>query len=882
MTLFTKEDQPLPLLLEELKDSSPEFRIWSGQSLKTGQLKKIVDALILAGRAANPKEALIYLQELSRHEKLSKLKIAKLDFNGEMRYELVKLLEQKLGYGSKPNESDPYRQYGIVGHQMIADLLSGNLFNLQNGQTGNENEESPFARQKHFFKTADIEPIIQPVLFDQKTEPKTGSWQEKCSEIRQLLQDLREIVQNEPNWMDAYQSAWPLIPELETRLSPIFQHYLEALKAHDSFSKYIRLLAMMSWSSLIPCLDKPQAPFFKELAVLNHQTGISGGRIDALEVASINGQPPNSAQTELLKQLARHHYTSVGSLVRTLYRIFGHDLSLRITDWKFASGNNSGIGQTIQPTELADPLEKYVLQVKSYITLANLDCFLFHQTGKDPWPQKTPLTQGRLFYILPTASPIIHEISITSAEQKRLFREELVIKLPLAQKHAIFRHFNNLLIGNTVNLFKGQDPLPGEPPKPAEEPVLFPDNQSQKSFQTIVEKYRRFADKLKIIEIVKRNNNGNDLFIMHLDKLAREPVEFGNFNWETGGFISCLVHQEKTPSMRINITDGFFKCFGCGVFGLLSPSKTDRVPFGKFGLKLNGKIFQTPDIKKIRKIIIPVEHHQIMSLAQQILRNRFKRSPGCQYTTERGIDPDLAHTHGAGYGDYFLINSLLDSYDLDQLIFYGFVAVSEKITAQKGLGPLLFNRGMTVRQMRRKITGQESCGLPYSVLDRRLTFPLVFEGRNTNFYGRATWPNGDNCSKHRKLSTRQTGVPQGIFNSDLLQSKHAEIIVAEGVFDALSLVQLGWPNVVSLIGVNNYLNIESVARSSKSLAIALDHDTNETGQTNTAKIIKHLKKISHPAPVRDFTTEFIAQHPDFLDLGCKDFNDYLVKTNQTA
>jgi DNA primase len=173
-------------------------------------------------------------------------------------------------------------------------------------------------------------------------------------------------------------------------------------------------------------------------------------------------------------------------------------------------------------------------------------------------------------------------------------------------------------------------------------------------------------------------------------------------------------------------------------------------------------------------------------------------------------------------------------------------------------------------------------GLPYSVLANRFTFPLALEGHNTSFYGRATW-RCDARSKHRKLSTEQTGVPHGAFNINILASEdYPEIVIAEGVFDALSLMQMGYKATIAMIGVNNTVILESISRSAKNLAIALDHDQNETGQNNTKKIIDRLKAMNYTAHVRNFTQDFIASNHDFLELNCKDFNEYLTAKTKTA
>lgn len=886
MTLFTKDGQPLEYLLGEMKQLSPEFQFWAKTTLGTGWLDKIVYALVLTQKANDKKGALEYLRQLSLQAKLTNLKIAKSDFAGKTSHEPFRLLAQKLGHGPKA-DLDIYRHYGRVGHQMIGDLLSGAIPNYQKAIEFLKKEGGQLIRP-HQYKIFETKPehSDQLNLFGPELRLGIEFWKEILpgnlislklkKDLALILKALTDLIllKQCSNWTDLYDIAWPLIPELETRLAPIFQNHLDALKTDDAFTRFVRLLTMMSWATLIPWMDDQKSPLFKEITVLDSKLGVNGGRVDAIEVMTINNNPPDQAQKELLKKLAKDHYKSIGHLVYTLRQIFGSSLALRITDWKFAIGDGMENSQILQPAKLGELLEKHALQVKNYVTLANLDCHLQYRKGRDPWHKNPYFTQARLVYILPASSPIVHELTIAPAEQKRLFQEELVSKLHLAKKQAVLRHFDNKLVGHTVNLLNGKEKT--WPNQSARYPLLFSELEPADGFRQIVNKYRQFADKSEIIEITKHHEKGGNLLLMHLDKL----VKLVNFNPESG-FISCLMpnHDDSTPSMRIYTERGFFKCFGCGVFGLIADPKS-FMDFQK--TRIDSPLGKLPELKQVSKIVIPDAQHKIMSLAQQILSQQFIGSPGQTYTQkERHIDSDLARSYGAGYGNDFFIESLLDNYSLDELIYYGFVAISDKVNPRRGLCPLLIKRGLTIKLMRRPIN--KNFGLPYSTLDQRLTFPLILEGRNTNFYGRATWPACSNRSKHRKLSTKRTEVPQGLFNYPALQSKVVEIVINEGVFDGLSLMQLGWSGIVSIIGVSNYASIEAVARSRKNLAVAFDHDKNQTGQTNTAKVIQYLKKTASPSVViRNFTEDFMAEHPDFADLGCKDFNEYLIKKFQTA
>lgn len=897
MTLFTKDDRPLKQLLEAMNYLSPEFQFWARHTLKTGWLEKLIEILIRTGQTADKKEALEYLDKFHSPNKWSDLKIAKGDFSGKVGREPFRLLEDKLGYGRQ--DPNPYPHYGVVGHKAIADLLSGKIPNYTEAMKMLRRDQDIFQQQGCIFKTKTA-PQFQPSLFRPiELFPQTVFVREILpnnhfsarleNEIVEWWTAMSSLIASHPsaNWMKLYSLFQPLMPELEIRLWPIFHRHTDKLKSDQAFSQYLKYLTLMSLASLIPWSKKHRFHLFREIPALTNHARVNGGRIDAIEVLNINGHPPDKTEEELLKKMSDNSYSSVGHLVSALRRVFGRYLEFRITDWKFMLGDGVEQGRIIQPAEVKTPPDKHIRQVQSYVALANLDCYLRHEDNQQPWTGHLYFSKVRVVYILPTSLPVVHEFEVSSKQQQKIFQEEIVTKLHFAKKYAILRNYNNTLIGHIVGMLDSKEKQTKPPNGFRKKNPLFPEREAQSRLQITIKKYRRFADERKIIEITKRNKDGNDMLLLHLDKLGEilnSPESGGikssqNFNLETGGFISCLVHTERTPSMRLNIQEKFFKCFGCGIFGPIT-SLEQVLPLGHQSFR-TVNIYFGSKVKKISQIIIPDEHHRIMQTAQRFLNDQFKISSSRSYVIHRGIAPELACHYGAGYGNAVFIKSLLENYSLDELIFYGFAMISDKVPTNRGLCPLLANMGMSIDQMKRETTTGLSklskVGLPYSVLEGRLTFPLIFENRYTNFYGRAAWDNCPSRSKHRKLSTSQTKVLHGIFNPQPLDSDTPEVIVTEGVFDCLSLIQMGWPNTTAIIGVHNRLHLEAIAHAKKNLAIALDYDQNQTGQTNTAKIMDYLQQIKHEGATSNFTKDFMIVHPDFIKWGCKDFNEYLIK-----
>lgn len=170
-------------------------------------------------------------------------------------------------------------------------------------------------------------------------------------------------------------------------------------------------------------------------------------------------------------------------------------------------------------------------------------------------------------------------------------------------------------------------------------------------------------------------------------------------------------------------------------------------------------------------------------------------------------------------------------------------------------------------------------GLPFLHLDRRVTFPLRLGMVDTNIYGRAVV---ESLRAHHKL---RTNIPHGAFNSQVLDGSGEEVVVAEGAIDALSLIQLGFPSTIAMIGVDNRIILEELIRSGKNLSIALDKDT--TGRDVTQRLQEKLvKELGFTGQVRDFTADFLAENPDFRsddpeeERTLKDFNALLVKRSR--
>lgn len=176
-------------------------------------------------------------------------------------------------------------------------------------------------------------------------------------------------------------------------------------------------------------------------------------------------------------------------------------------------------------------------------------------------------------------------------------------------------------------------------------------------------------------------------------------------------------------------------------------------------------------------------------------------SPGEEYLRERGISLEVAQQYGAGF-------------------------------AAKGAWP-----------------NRRGRGLP------RVVFPLTDpQGRLMNIYGRAT---RDEEPKHDILAGEK-----GFFNAQALLGK--DVYIVEGAFDALTLIQAGYP-AVAIIGTDG---MRWEWCRAKTLVLCFDSD--QAGQGK-------WRKIAREAILRGKGVQYLL--PEAYG-GCKDLNELWVKKKQ--
>lgn len=221
------------------------------------------------------------------------------------------------------------------------------------------------------------------------------------------------------------------------------------------------------------------------------------------------------------------------------------------------------------------------------------------------------------------------------------------------------------------------------------------------------------------------------------------------------GFVHCPVHDEKTPSMHISLTDGLFHCFGCGYGGWIP-----KEYYKKTGKRYKQKSEYSSE--ELNAFIQKKRNPRRIHTTKSSFSATFELSPDTQRLKDwlqyRGIDFRVADKAGAFYGD-------------------------TKITYKDD-------------------EGEEKS---YHVRDR-VVFPIYDEKHNLlslemRFPFMGTEPESFKKNVSKVLYPKRSSVNLLYDSENLLKNK--KLYVAEGLMDCLAFRSLtGISNSTSIFGAN--------------------------------------------------------------------------------
>lgn len=902
-------------------DASSDFRRWVFRMLAKDQVEPIVRALIRGKKVSSRGEAIKYLEELSRDFDTKK-HLTALDFKGGSLRVLKRLRDElavTINEGGKQFTDTLYRIHGVVGHIAIPQLLLVKKERPCSENNANQQEFLSLVRTKehqtHLFDKSDS---FRKYWDSQDFLSRPRLNREVVKKLDRYWKWAVRVAKRHDRWFAQYEALRFFQRRIQKLLIGVFGEKIisQVIKNHGPLSRYLIQLTLLSWAnSVVYAYGYGRRVIFREVPVLAHQHGINGGRIDALELVSVNGRPPTHFELKILTDVVERYEVegtqSVGQLVLSLERLFPkRKLKFHILDWKFAVGDSPEISKVVEASDVKkEPFPKHADQIRRYLTLASLDYHLALRGNKEIiWGEDKHFDSGTLVYFFPLVRPVVHQITMTPKEKERFFVDHVVQVWHRANERAGIRVMSNFLIGHALSSLTIKKNGNGNGNGNGHSNGFHLNRHSSRQVQMfnggvlspierMVERYRKFVDENRMFEIIGTGEDGESVFLFHFDnfKIAlqngKTSVE-SNFSWERGGKILCPIHEDKNPSLHIYVGRRYVKCFVCGAYarisneGLISVQPHLLREFQRV-LKPN---------QTLQDLVIPKRHADIMSLAYVFMSGDFPHSPGEVYLEkERRLDPSLALQMKAGfYNEKKFINDFLDSgVSFEELVYYGFIGFSNRISKNRSLVPILIDRGLSLKKIQKIDSSKDSSPkLPYSVLRGRVTFPLWIDGKIVSFYGRYA----GQCEKHfahRKLLVSESNIPHGIFNEEPLTSGAEEITVVEAPIDAIALTQLGHKDVSGIVGVRNFVVLELIARSGKRVAIALDND--QAGKESTYGIVKEnigaggnvqktkivgllewFENRGLRGKVRDFTAEYASQ---FNNVDWKDWNDVLKIRN---
>lgn len=298
---------------------------------------------------------------------------------------------------------------------------------------------------------------------------------------------------------------------------------------------------------------------------------------------------------------------------------------------------------------------------------------------------------------------------------------------------------------------------------------------------------------------------------------------------------------------------------------LLSDSLMRDIPFDNASIEM-----YPPLIEKDSSVLTRLQSLTSTALLEK--RGQKARS----YLASRRISLETATYFGIGAGDRDQIDDLLcEGISLDYLVLSGLIRFGLKNRAgMKDISPVLRGYGYRLADLA-EIHEKNGMGMvtvdsfPFYAFDQHVTIPGIVNGQIRNMFGRAMQK--DHPLKHTSL-TRKSVVDHNpnVFNPDALTDPTAgTVVLTEGIFDALSLVEAGITTVMSLNGVHNHVIDQAIMRAGrqgKIITLAFDNDA--TGRLASDQLVQELSR-------QGIRSVDLAKYI-FRGSVCKDINELLV------
>lgn len=302
----------------------------------------------------------------------------------------------------------------------------------------------------------------------------------------------------------------------------------------------------------------------------------------------------------------------------------------------------------------------------------------------------------------------------------------------------------------------------------------------------------------------------------------------------------CPVHDEKTPSLHVNLSDGMFKCFGCNFKG------GDLIKF-VMDYKQLGFIQSLEFLSNLLELPLPesvAEVDKLGLMQRKLVRIRSSYVANKNLSSNTDIyEYLLSQCSETAAVAYLSGRGIVDARAVASRFMIRVVDDYEKISA-----------AMLARFNERRLVEAGVMNERRNLIffNHRLLFPFFDYDEIVYVSARAM----DNDVRPKYLNLKGIPIPTFYNVNDVYDNEF--VFVAEGLTDTLSVAALGVP-VVGIAGATNINTEKLLLLNDRRVVLGMDND--EAGRAGQNKVLETLR--------------FLALSVQVYEKAEKDMNDHL-------
>lgn len=424
-----------------LKNASPAFRLWYEVAFTRGDFESMASAAVRMGLIGNLCEAPAYFNDICSGIIDVPLALCDLKGDGSAHRRARREIRQMFTPNCQSSEANGANSqaFGVASHCTAPLLARKEVLSIPQSGSLTMFESDDFSANP-----GTLILLAQDILHSKRS-------------LNAYLRNVYELW-NEMCCLPKHADILQLLPNIRSQLSPFLIYYIKQIRSdHYSWFEMQTLRIWAAW--LLRSIREEPWFIFCEISALDKHWNVPGGRIDAVRVLSIKGKKISKTQGEKIRAMRKCRFQSVGWIVAALVAEFGRNIQLEIVDWKFSVGDCTKGNREIRPEEvLHRPFASHKHQMERYLTAVVIDTILVANRLSGVNTNLDALTTegceylfksnnffrgGSIVYFFPNYSePLIHPISMSSAEQRRHFIET-IMAIPAAQRNAAIRDSYN-------------------------------------------------------------------------------------------------------------------------------------------------------------------------------------------------------------------------------------------------------------------------------------------------------------------------------------------------------------------------------------------------------------------------------------------------------